>query len=57
LRDVLFHDGHLVQLLYSLLLVLHLLMFAKVLDVFGVGEVFELCIFVVVSREKRKKEN
>ena len=47
-RDVGLDDGLLVELLRPLLLGLHLLVLLEVLDVLGVGEVFELCVFVVV---------
>jgi hypothetical protein len=37
-----------VELLYALLLGLHLLVLLEVLNVFGMGEVFQLGVFVVV---------
>jgi hypothetical protein len=48
LGDILLYDGHLVHLLQPLLLLLHLLMFPEMLNVFRVVQVFQLGVFVVV---------
>jgi hypothetical protein len=49
LRNVLFDNGHLIQFLYPLRLILHLVVLLEVRYVLGVYEVLLPCILVMIS--------